>query len=304
MLFDIHRGAWDEELVGLFGIPREVLPEVRATDGGFGAAAAAWLGSEVPIRAVIGDQQAALLGQGCVRPGMVKCTYGTGCFLLMHTGRTAVASKHRLLTTVAWERGGGGAGGMEYALEGSVFSAGAVVQWLRDGLGIIRDASEIEALARSVPDSGGVVFVPALTGLGAPHWDPHARGTISGITRGTTKAHIARAALEGIAQQVADVVEAMGRDAAGVAEARIEQLLVDGGGTANELLMQMQADCLGLPVVTMEAREATALGAALAAGMLGTVRQDGRVIEPLQGGDGAQEKPRTRWARAVERARG
>jgi glycerol kinase len=352
MLFDIHRGAWDEALLGLFGIPREVLPKVRATDGGFGEAASAWLGAAAPIRAVMGDQQAALLGQGCVRPGMVKCTYGTGCFLLMHTGTTAVASKHRLLTTVAWkrERGEAGAGGealagegsraggeagaarggradgrpvgglsagdggpggaaggvgqMEYALEGSVFAAGAVVQWLRDGLGVIRDASEVEALARRVPDSGGVVFVPALTGLGAPHWDPHARGTISGITRGTTAAHIARAALEGIAQQVADVVEAMGGDAGGAAGARIEQLRVDGGGTANLLLMQMQADCLRLPVVAMEGREATALGAALAAGVQGPVRQDGQMIEPREGGGGMQENARARWAAAVERVRG
>jgi glycerol kinase len=223
MLFDIHRAAWDDELLRLLDVPREVLPEVRPTDGGFGEAASEWLGSRVPIRGVIGDQQAALLGQGCTRPGMVKCTYGTGCFLLMHTGTQAVESRHRLLTTIALQRSnishwnalnnsGKKSAQLEYALEGSVFSAGAAVQWLRDGLGVLQSASEIEFLARSVRDSGGVTFVPAFTGLGAPYWNPRARGTILGITRGTTKAHLARAALEAIAHQVADVIEAMAAD--------------------------------------------------------------------------------------------
>jgi glycerol kinase len=326
MLFDIHRGEWDEELLQLVRVPREVLPEVRATDGGFGETAPAWLGARVPIRGVIGDQQAALLGQGCTKPGMVKCTYGTGCFLLMHTGTEAVESKHRLLTTVAWQRAGGG---MEYALEGSVFIAGAVVQWLRDGLGIIREAAEIEPLARSVRDSGGVVFVPAFAGLGAPYWDPHARGTIVGITRGTTRAHLARAALESIAQQVADVVEAMGKDVSGAADVGgalegglvggrgrerpsagpmcVAELRVDGGACTNELLMQFQADVLGFPVVRGSTAEATARGAGMLAAGGGKEALDGRderctSVFRAAWDVKARVEARARWREAVRHA--
>lgn len=312
MLFDIHRGEWDEELLQLVRVPREVLPEVRATDGGFGETAPAWLGARVPIRGVIGDQQAALLGQGCTKPGMVKCTYGTGCFLLMHTGTEAVESKHRLLTTVAWQRAGGG---MEYALEGSVFIAGAVVQWLRDGLGIIREAAEIEPLARSVPDSGGVVFVPAFAGLGAPYWDPHARGTIVGITRGTTRAHLARAALEGVAHQVVDLVDAMlkdrefpisdalaARDVDRVGNSKMK-LRVDGGMGANTLLLQIQADLLGVRVVASAAREATAKGAAIIAGLAEAteVARDAEGVEPILG-VAARHAQRSAWQAALAQA--
>jgi glycerol kinase len=328
MLFDIHRAAWDDELLRLLDVPREVLPEVRPTDGGFGEAASEWLGSRVPIRGVIGDQQAALLGQGCTRPGMVKCTYGTGCFLLMHTGTKAVESRHRLLTTVAWGHGGAVSGvgdegradpkvPLEYALEGSVFSAGAAVQWLRDGLGIIRDASEIESLARTVPDSGGVVFVPALTGLGAPHWDPHARGMIVGITRGTTRGHIARAALEGIAHQVADVIEAMAADvraegrrgavaAAGgarAAEEETQRLRVDGGAAANDLLLQLQADLLGTPVDRCCTHEATALGAAVVGGLERDKGGEGEVTFEPRTAVAERAALREAWAAGIKRTR-
>lgn len=257
MLFDIHRQAWDPELLALFDVPASVLPDVRSSSGIFGHATA--LGHPVPVAGIAGDQQAALFGQACTRPGMAKNTYGTGCFLLMNTGTKPVASTHRLLTTVAWRLGGR----TEYALEGSIFIAGAVVQWLRDGLGIVRKASDIEALAASVPDSGGVSLVPAFAGLGAPHWDPHARGTITGITRGTTAAHLARAALEGIALQTVEVLRAMEADS-GI---RLRELRVDGGASANDLLMQIQADLAGVPVARPPVVETTALGAACLAGL-------------------------------------
>ncbi len=259
LLFNIHTGDWDDELLTALDVPRAMLPEVRDSSGVVGTAAADFAAAGAPLAGMAGDQQAALFGQMCIRPGMVKNTYGTGCFMLLHTGEQAVPSKNRLLTTVAWKRNGR----MEYALEGSVFIAGAVVQWLRDGLGIIKSASDIEALARSVPDSGGVYLVPAFAGLGAPHWDAYARGIIAGLTRGTNSGHIARAALEGIAYQVADVLEAMAADAG----FDVTELRVDGGAAANNLLMQFQADLLGVPIARPRVLETTALGAAYLAGL-------------------------------------
>ena len=258
MLYDITTGSWDAELLKLFRVPASALPEVRPSSGVFGETTL--LGGTLPIAGIAGDQQAALFGQVCTRPGMVKNTYGTGCFMLMHTGTKRIASGNNLLTTVAWQLGDGAP---EYAVEGSVFIAGAVVQWLRDGLGLIKKSSEIEALAAQVPDTGGVYLVPALAGLGAPHWDPHARGLICGMTRGTTKAHLARAALEGIAYQVTDILHAMQADA-GV---KLRELRVDGGASTNNLLMQFQADLLGVPVVRPRVTETTALGAAYLAGL-------------------------------------
>jgi glycerol kinase len=257
MLYDIRRGQWDEELLRLFGIPRVMMPEVKDSSGIFGTTRL--LGGEIPIAGIAGDQQAALFGQVCVKPGMVKNTYGTGCFMLMHTGVKPITSRRKLLTTVAWQLGGV----REYALEGSVFMAGAVVQWLRDGLGIIQSSAEVEKLAASVPNNGGVYLVPAFAGLGAPHWDAYARGLIVGLTRGSTRAHIARAALEGIACQVHDVLAAMQADS-GI---RLRELRVDGGASLNQLLMQLQADLLGVPVVRPEVNETTALGAAALAGL-------------------------------------
>jgi glycerol kinase len=257
MLFDIRRGDWDDELLALFDVPRSVLPRVVASSG---ACAETLLdGEHVPIAGIAGDQQAALFGQACLAPGLAKNTYGTGCFLLLNTGASAVASHNNLVTTVAWKRGDA----IDYALEGSVFIGGAVVQWLRDGLQIIRSAPEIEALAASVPDNGGIYFVPAFAGLGAPHWDSYARGSMFGLTRGTTAAHIARAALESIAFQSAEVLDAMQKDA-GIT---LAELRVDGGATANDLLMQFQADILGVPVVRPQVLETTALGAAYLAGL-------------------------------------
>ncbi|HET6343633.1 MAG TPA: glycerol kinase, partial [Myxococcota bacterium] len=242
LLFDIHRGGWDEELAGLFGdIPRGMLPRVQASSGVFGETRGVpGLPDGIPIAGVAGDQQAALFGQACFDAGMAKCTYGTGAFALVNTGTQAEASAHGLLTTIAWQLGDT----ITYALEGSVFVAGAVVQWLRDGLHMFRSSHEVEALAAEVEDSGGVTVVPALTGLGAPHWRPNARGAITGITRGTTRGHIARAALEGIALQVADLLVAMGQDHGGA----LKVLRVDGGASANNLLMQFQADVLGLEI--------------------------------------------------------
>jgi glycerol kinase len=234
-----------------------VLPEVRSSSEVYGESNL--LGAPIPIAGIAGDQQAALFGQVCTKPGMVKNTYGTGCFMLMHTGTKPIASRNNLLTTVAWRIGNR----TEYALEGSIFIAGAVVQWLRDGLGIISSSSEVEALASQVPDNGGVYVVPAFAGLGAPHWDQYARGTIVGLTRGSTRAHIARAALEGIGYQVADVLRAMQSDS----KIRLKELRVDGGACANNLLMQFQADLLGVPVVRPRVSETTALGAAYLAGL-------------------------------------
>jgi glycerol kinase len=257
MLYDISKGDWDDELLKLFGVPRSMLPEVRSSSEVYGMTNL--LGMPIPIAGIAGDQQAALFGQACTKPGMAKNTYGTGCFMLMNTGTRRIASKNNLLTTVAWRIGGR----TEYALEGSIFIAGAVVQWLRDGLQFFRSAAEIEALAAGVSDTGGVYLVPAFAGLGAPHWDQYARGTIVGLTRGSTKAHIARAALEGIVLQVMDVLKAMEADA-GI---KLKELRVDGGASANDLLMQLQADLLNVPVVRPKVAETTALGAAYLAGL-------------------------------------
>lgn len=257
MLFNLRTGDWDDELLEVFGVPRSMLPEVRSSSEVYGEARLDSI--SVPIAGIAGDQQAALFGQVCHRPGMVKNTYGTGCFMLMHTGERPVTSRNQLLTTVAWRLGDR----TEFALEGSIFIAGAVVQWLRDGLGLLRSSGEVETLAASVPDNGGVYLVPAFAGLGAPHWDAYARGLVAGITRGTTSGHLARAALEGIAYQVADILAAMEKDS-GI---RLRELRVDGGACANNLLMQFQADMLRVPVVRPRVAETTALGAAYLAGL-------------------------------------
>jgi glycerol kinase len=259
LLFDIHRGAWDPEILSALGIPASILPRVVASASDFGTASRDLLGAEIPVRGVLGDQQAALLGQACLEPGAAKVTYGTGCFCLLNTGRDAVASRNRLLTTVAWDLGDG----LEYALEGSVFIGGAVVQWLRDELRILSSSAESELMARSIPDTGGVYFVPAFTGLGAPYWDPDARGALFGLTRGTRQEHVARAGLESIAFQTRDLVEAMAADAGRA----IQSMRVDGGASMNAFLMQFQADILGMPLVRPVSPETTALGAAFAAGL-------------------------------------
>ena len=259
LMFNIHTCSWDEELLAILEIPKELLPEVKGSSEVFGKTSQAVFRDAVPISGVAGDQQAALFGQTCFRPGMVKATYGTGSFLLMNTGKTPVLSKNKLLTTIAYKVNGD----VFYALEGSVFIAGAVVQWLRDGLKVIKSSAEVEILAKTVPDSGGVYFVPAFTGLGAPHWDPYARGAIVGLTRGTTKAHIARAALDAIAYQVTDVLKVMELDA-GIT---IAEVRVDGGAVVDDLLMQFQADIMQSPVIRPKITELTALGAAYLAGL-------------------------------------
>ncbi len=266
MLYDIRRGAWDQDLLAALDVPRELLPEVMPSCHVFGHTDAALLGGATAIGGVAGDQQAALFGQACFEAGMAKNTYGTGCFMLMHTGERCQASHNGLITTAAAQP----AAARQYALEGSVFIGGAVVQWLRDGLRAIERSSDVEALAASVPDAGGVVFVPAFTGLGAPYWQPLAQGTITGLSRGTTVAHIARAALESIAFQSAALLQAMGRDAG----APITELRVDGGASANDLLMQFQADLLGIPVLRPAVIETTALGAANLAGLAAGVHRD------------------------------
>ncbi|MFG6414273.1 glycerol kinase GlpK [Roseateles sp. DC23W] len=291
LLFDIHAGEWSDELLGLFGIPRALLPEVRPSAGGFGQA----VEFGVPICGIAGDQQAALFGQAALQPGQAKNTYGTGCFLLMHTGAQARASAHGLVTTRTADGG--------FALEGSVFVGGAVVQWLRDGLGLIRSSAEVQALAGSVPDSGGVMLVPAFAGLGAPHWRSDARGAIVGLTRGSGRGHIARAAVESIAFQSAELLQAMQADGAALTELR-----VDGGASANDLLMQFQADLLGLPVLRPQITETTALGAALLAGIgaglfasadeVGTIWQLDRAFEPRMSRDEAHTRM-AQWGRAV-----
>jgi glycerol kinase len=305
MLFNIRSGRWDDELLKLFRVPAGVLPEVRGSSEVYG-----WVADELglgkaPIAGIAGDQQAALFGQLCTEPGLTKNTYGTGCFMLQCTGPKAVGSKNNLVTTVAWTIGGK----TDYALEGSVFIAGAVVQWLRDGLGVIRTSEEVNALAATVPDSGGVYLVPAFAGLGAPHWDPYARGTIVGITRGTTAAHLARAALDGIAFQSADLLDAMRADAGQA----VKELRVDGGASRSDLLMQIQADLLGVPVVRPAVTETTALGAAYLAGLAvgywkstaDIARQWAveRRFEPKMDAGRAKEL-RAKWSRAVERAKG
>ncbi|HKH98828.1 MAG TPA: glycerol kinase GlpK [Candidatus Sulfotelmatobacter sp.] len=258
MLFNIHTGAWDSELLDLFRVPVSMMPAVRSSSEKYGDATVQGLAG-IPIAGIAGDQQAALFGQRCTQPGLTKNTYGTGCFMLQNTGRRAVPSSNRLVTTVAWKLGDA----TEYALEGSVFVGGAVVQWLRDGLGLIRSSGEVEALAKSVPDNGGVYFVPAFVGLGAPHWDSYARGSIFGLTRGSTAGHLARAAVESIAYQVADLLDAMQKDSGDA----VLELRVDGGAAANDSLMQFQADILGVPVVRPAVTETTALGAAYLAGI-------------------------------------
>ena len=259
MLFNINTLEWDQELLELLGIPASMMPAVKSSSEVYGNTKTTIFAHEVPIAGIAGDQQAALFGQMCTAPGSVKNTYGTGCFLLMNTGTKPILSKNNLLTTVAWKIGNT----VNYALEGSIFVGGSVVQWLRDGLGIIRSSSEIEALAASVPDNGGVYFVPALTGMGAPYWDQYAHGVICGITRGSTSAHIARAALEGIAFQTMDIVNAMEKDA-GV---KLSELKVDGGASRNNLMMQFQADILGTNVIRPEVTETTAMGACYLAGL-------------------------------------
>ena len=257
MLFNIHTLQWDKELLALIGIPESMMPQVRSCSEVYGSTVLC--GHQVQVAGMAGDQQSALFGQMCTKPGSVKNTYGTGCFLLMNSGAKPIESKNSLLTTIAWKIGDR----VDYALEGSVFVAGSVVQWLRDSLGIIKSSCEVEALAASVEDNGGVYFVPALTGLGAPYWDASARGCICGLTRGSTAAHIARAALEGIAYQTMDIMEAMRKDA-GI---DICELKVDGGASRNNLLMQFQSDILGVKVIRPEVTETTALGAALFAGL-------------------------------------
>ena len=300
MLFNIHTLKWDSELLELLGIPASMMPEVRSSSEIYGTTAL--LGGEIPVAGMAGDQQAALFGQMCTEPGTVKNTYGTGCFLLMNTGTAPITSRNNLLTTIAWKIGDT----VNYALEGSIFVAGSVVQWLRDGLGIIKASSEVEALASQVPDNGGVYFVPALTGLGAPYWDPYAKGTITGITRGTTAAHIARAALEGIAFQTMDIVESMGKDA-GVP---LKELKVDGGASRDNLLMQFQADVIGADVIRPRVTETTALGAAYLAGIavgfwagIDDVKQQWkaeRVFKPEAPKD-LVEAAKTGWVDAIAR---
>ena len=304
LLFNIHTLDWDDELLAILGIPRAVLPRVVPSSAALGETRCEGLPAGIPIAGIAGDQQAALFGQACYAPGMAKNTYGTGCFLLMNVGDEPATSRHRLLSTVAWQRGTQ----VRYALEGSVFIAGAAIQWLRDGLGLISAAPEIDALAATVPDAGGVFFVPALSGLGAPYWDPRARGTIVGLTRGSTRAHLARATLESIAFQSAELIEAMAADS-GVA---LSELRVDGGATASGLLMQMQADLLGVPVVRPKVTETTALGAAYLAGLaVGFWKDEGeiaslwareRVFDPALSREAAHARL-GQWKRAVERSR-
>lgn len=303
MLFNIHTLRWDDELLALFDIPRALLPEVVGSAEVVGVANEEWFGHAIPIAGIAGDQQAATFGQACHRKGLAKNTYGTGCFMLMHAGATPPVSHSRLLGTVGWRIGGT----TDYLLEGSVFMGGATVQWLRDGLGIIRQSSDVEALATGVPDSGGVMLVPAFTGLGAPHWDPYARGTILGMTRGTTAAHIARAALEAIAYQSAELLAAMQLDAA----CPVTEMRADGGAARNDLLMQFQADLLGIPVVRPRVTETTALGAAYLAGLacgfwdsleeIGQQWQVERHFDPVMPADRRAELL-ARWARAVAHA--
>ncbi len=304
LLLDLATARWSEPMLALFGIPPACLPRLVASSLPAAAAPQALLdGRAVPIAGIAGDQQAALFGQACFTPGMAKNTYGTGCFMLMNSGALPLESQHRLLSTIAWD-----CGGRRYALEGSVFVGGAVVQWLRDGLGLIASADEIEGLAASVTDCGGVYLVPAFTGLGSPHWDAYARGTIVGLTRGTSRAHLARAALESIAFQSADLLDAMQADSGRA----LQELRVDGGAARNDLLMQIQADLLGVPVVRPAVTETTALGAAYLAGLgvgiwqsADEVASNWRVERRFEPGRPGPEiaARRAEWARAVDRAR-
>ncbi|MFL6446307.1 MAG: glycerol kinase GlpK [Bryobacteraceae bacterium] len=303
MLLNLETGAWDDELLSVLGVPRSMLPEVVPSSGI--CAQSKGILDGIPIAGIAGDQQSALFGQMCTSPGMVKCTYGTGSFMLLNTGEKPVPSRNRLLTTIAWKIGNR----TEYALEGSVFIAGAIVQWLRDELQIIRSAPEIEELARSVPDTAGVYLVPAFSGLGAPHWDQYARGTILGLTRGSSRAHIARAALEGIAFQIADIISAMESDS-GVP---LCELRVDGGAARNNLLMQIQADLLGVPVTRPANPETTVLGSAYLAGLAVGYWPDGNSIAKQWQADqrfapniqnDERNSRRAGWAKALERAKG
>ena len=308
LLFNLKTGAWDPELLALLKIPAAVLPQVLPSCGIVAETDAHWLGASVPIAGWAGDQQAALFGQACFAPGMAKNTYGTGCFMLMNTGNQPVASRHKLLSTVAWQGPASSKNPMAYALEGSVFMAGATVQWLRDGLQIIDRAADVEALAASVPDTGDVFLVPAFAGLGAPDWDGQARGTLVGMTRGTGRAHIARAALEAIALQTADVFHAMAADS-GLA---LSELRVDGGASRNNLLMQIQANVLGVPVVRSRVTETTALGAASLAGLatgfwagaeeISALWQEECRFEP-EWGAAQRQQFSARWREAVSRSR-
>ncbi len=307
MMFNIHTLDWDDELLSVLKIPRAILPKVVPGSGIAAQTSAEFFGTAIPIAGIAGDQQAATYGQACFHSGMVKSTYGTGCFILMNTDK-AVTSQNNLLTTVGWTTGHAQPHKTDYMLEGGVFMGGATIQWLRDGLGIIKNSSEVESLASSVPDSDGVTFVPAFSGLGAPHWDAYARGTMLGITRGTTAGHIARAALEGIAFQTADVVSAMQKDAT----IPLKELRVDGGAARNNMLMQFQADILGVPVVRPQVTETTALGAAYLAGLgvgfwstqdeIAAQWRMERVFEPQMPETLRAEKLGV-WARAIDRAR-
>ena len=302
MLFNIHDLKWAEELMTLLDIPMSMMPEVKSSSEVYGHTKTTIFAHEVPISGIAGDQQAALFGQMCIEPGSIKNTYGTGCFVMLNTGNKPVMSKNNLLTTIAWKIGDQ----VVYALEGSIYVGGSVVQWLRDGLGFITSSSEIEDLASTVPDSGGVYFVPALTGLAAPYWDQYARGTIIGITRGTTRAHIARAALDGIAFQTYDIAQAMAKDM----NASLTELKVDGGASRNNLLMQSQADILGIKVVRPRITETTALGAAYLAGLavgfwkntdeIKNQWQIERCFEPIADND-TIEAAKAGWANAIGR---
>ncbi len=304
LMYDLHDGDWNDQLLEILDVPRAALPEIAPSSQVYGHTRdVGFLPDGIPVAGMIGDQQAALFGQACFDSGMAKCTYGTGAFILMHTGQTITPSEHGMLTTVAWRLGDT----TEFALEGSAFIAGAAVQWLRDGLGIVTSAAEIEALAASVPDSNGVTFVPALAGLGAPHWRPDARGLLTGITGGTTRAHIARATLDGIALQIDDILSAMANDLG----RPLAEVRVDGGAARNNLLMQRQADLLGVPCVRPEVLETTGLGSALMAGLatdfwtdLGDIRSswtEQRRFTP-SGDDDELAATRARWASAVAKA--
>lgn len=302
MLFNINTLQWDDDLLKLLDIPRSMMPEVKSSSEVYGHTKTTIFAHEVPIAGIAGDQQSALFGQMCLTPGSIKNTYGTGCFVMLNIGDKPILSKNNLLTTVAWKIGDK----VKYALEGSIYVGGSVVQWLRDGLGFIKSSSEVEELASSVPDSGGVYFVPALTGLAAPYWDQYARGTIVGITRGTTRAHIARAALDGIAFQTYDIAQAMAKDM----NAPLTELKVDGGASRNNLLMQFQANLLGIPVVRPKITETTALGAAYLAGLavgfwkdideIKSQWQVERTFEPVPEGDEIKQA-KAGWADAIQR---
>src|SRR5688500_1561876 len=303
-MYNIHDLRWDEELLEILNVPHSMLPQVRSSSEVYGSTAGLFAGEKVTIARIAGDQQAALFGQACFSPGMAKNTYGTGCFALMNTGPEPHASRHRLLTTIAWRRGSA-----QYALEGGVFMGGATVQWLRDGLGLIRHSDEVESLAASVPDTGDVYLVPAFAGLGAPQWDAAARGTIVGLTRGSNRAHLARAALESIAFQTADLIDAMQGDCG----QSLAELRVDGGAARNDLLLQFQADLLGVPVLRPANTETTAFGAAALAGLgaglweneseIASLWKLERRFEPVMSRDAASGR-RDRWNEALAHSRG